>query len=55
MLVIAGRVAEHWARGAPSESAGASWPRLSGGDPAVNESILTRRGPRLAQGASGDS
>jgi putative membrane-bound dehydrogenase-like protein len=40
VLTIADRVAEHWARGGPSASAGDLVAALVGGDPAVNESIL---------------
>ena len=40
LLSIAERVAEHWARGGPSESAGQFLAGLAGGEPAVNESIL---------------
>jgi uncharacterized protein len=39
-LLIADRVAEHWARGGPVDSVGSLLASLSGGEPAVNESIL---------------
>ncbi len=37
---IAGRVAEHWARGGPKEQAGDLLAALVGGEPAMNEAIL---------------
>jgi uncharacterized protein len=40
VLAIADHVAEHWARGGPSESAGALLAALSAGEPAVDEAIL---------------
>jgi len=40
LLAISDRVAEHWARGGPSESVGALLAALPGGEPAVNEEIL---------------
>jgi putative heme-binding domain-containing protein len=39
-LEIAAIVAEHWARGGPTDKVGALLASLSGGEPAVNESIL---------------
>ena len=33
-------MAEHWARGGPTESVGSFLAALTGGEPAVNESIL---------------
>jgi putative membrane-bound dehydrogenase-like protein len=39
-LTIADRVAEHWARGGPSEAIGSLLAALVGGEPAMNESIL---------------
>ena len=40
VLLIAERVAEHWARGAPTGTAGDLLAALSGGEPAANEAIL---------------
>ncbi len=40
VLTIAARVAEHWARGGPSDKAGELLAGLSGGQPAVTEAIL---------------
>ena len=37
---VAERVAEHWARGGPSDSVGIVLATLTGGEPAVNEAIL---------------
>jgi len=40
VLAIAGRVAEHWARGGPSGQAAMLVAALPGGEPAVNEAIV---------------
>jgi len=40
VLEIAGRVAEHWARGGPSDQAGDLLAALAGGEPSVNEAII---------------
>jgi uncharacterized protein len=40
LLLVAERVAEHWARGGSSESVGSFLAGLAGGEPAVNEAIL---------------
>ncbi|MGO9464326.1 MAG: PVC-type heme-binding CxxCH protein [Isosphaeraceae bacterium] len=40
VLTIAARVAEHWARGGPSDQAGELLAGLSGGQPAITEAIL---------------
>jgi uncharacterized protein len=40
VLLVADRVAEHWARGGPTEAAGPFLAGLIGGEPPVNESIL---------------
>ena len=40
VLTIADRVAEHWARGGPTDSVGSFLASLTGGESAVNESIL---------------
>jgi putative membrane-bound dehydrogenase-like protein len=40
VVAVAARVAEHWARGGPSEQAGLLLAALPGGEPAVNEAII---------------
>jgi uncharacterized protein len=40
VLAIAGRVAEHWARGGPIEKVGILLSALPGGEPSVNETII---------------
>ncbi len=62
VLTIADRVAEHWARGGPTESVGSFLAALTGGEPAVNESILRgvargwpRDRPARVEGATGEA
>jgi uncharacterized protein len=62
VLTIADRVAEHWARGGPTESVGSFLTALTGGEPAVNESILrgVARGwpkdrPAQVEGTTGEA
>ena len=59
---IAERVAEHWARSGPTESVGSFLAALTGGEPAVNESILrgVARGwpkdrPARVEGTTGEA